>query len=231
LNSKEAFVSRASIILIAVVAAAVGGIAGAATSAWMHPGAPRPAASASGSLADYDDMSARLDSIEAQMARLAQQRATVIVAPAAPSSTQDPGGHPRAKPIDDPVFEAAVRDVVDRMEQDRNAERDARRNERQVQQAKRWADRLGEEASLNNDQKAKVLEIAQQYMEKLRQAGQADGGPVSREERNERRNAARADAEKQLGEALSPRQMQTFKGSEALQLDAIARGGTRRGGQ
>lgn len=221
--------SRATIVLVAVIAAAVGGISGAATTSWLRPGPA--AASSNASATDYDDLSARLDSLEAQVARLAQQRATVIVAPPPTQGSQEPDARAAARAVDDPVFEAAVRDVVDRIEQDRNAERETRRAERQAQQARRWADRLAVEASLSEDQKTRVIDIAHEYIEKLRQASQADGGPLSPEERNERRSAARADAEKKLGQTLSPRQMQTYQGSDGLGLEALARGARSRGAQ
>ncbi len=171
----------------------------------------------------------RIEALENQVGRLAQQRWAPAAIPMPVQAAPSDSSARAANPIDTPVFEAAVRDVIDRMERDRAEERATRRTERQTQQAQRWADRLATQASLTEEQKLKLVAIAREYQERLRQAMESDGGPVGREEFAARRNAARAESEKKLEEVLSPRQLQTYKESDDLRLDRGVRGG--RGGQ
>lgn len=223
-------VSHTTTILVAGIAALIGGIVGGATTSWMRSDAPKPAASVRHELPDYDDLSMRIEALESQVGRLAQQRWAPAALPTpAQAAPADSTARP-ANPIDTPVFEAAVRDVIERMEHDRAEDRAARRTERQTQQAQRWVDRLAGQASLTEEQKAKLVAIAREFQDRLRQGMESDGGPISREEFVERRNAARAESEKKLGEVLSPQQMQTYKESDNLRIDRMARGGGR-GGQ
>ena len=220
---------RESSILIAAIPAVVGGGVGSSTTSWFRGvSSAKPASSASSTAADLDELSNRVDTLEGQVARLGQQRWVAIPTPvpAAATATDSPAPS-AAKPVDDPVFEAAVRDVLDRVERDKTSDRESRRVERQTQQTQRWLDGFAKQTSLTDDQKAKALAIAQEYLQNLRLAGESDAGALSREERNERRNAVRAESEKQLGQVLSSQQMQAYKESDGLRLDAITRGGGR----
>lgn len=72
-------VSHTTTILVAGIAAIIGGIVGGATTSWMRSDAQKPTASVRRELPDYDDLSIRIDALESQVGRLAQQR----LAPAA----------------------------------------------------------------------------------------------------------------------------------------------------
>jgi hypothetical protein len=60
--------------------------------------------------------------------------------------------------VDNPVFEAAVRDVMERAEQARQQEREEQRSEWRRRTAEDWANQLGERLRLTDTQKTKVVE-------------------------------------------------------------------------
>jgi hypothetical protein len=223
-------VERGSTILAAVLAGALGGVFGGLATGWLRPH-PLTAKPASTDFAARDDdareLTARVAALEAQVTRL-QQRAAAGPTPspvAAPRPSAD-GARPRALP-DDPVFEAAVRDVMDRAQQERAGERD----ERRMQGAQRWADQLAEKLQLAEPQKASVLAVGRDLLQRLRDMRDAAVAPPTGPSWAEQRTALVAQGEKQLSELLSPQQMQAYRASSDLHLETIARGGGRgRGG-
>jgi hypothetical protein len=60
---------------------------------------------------------------------------------------------PKAPVVDDPVFEAAVRDVMDRMDAEKSAERRTRQTDRIREMSERWADSGVDRAALTPEQK------------------------------------------------------------------------------
>ncbi|APR76522.1 Hypothetical protein A7982_01869 [Minicystis rosea] len=191
-----------------------------------HERAPRAAATVRAE--DDGDLSARIATLEAEVSRLQQQRRSAPpprAAAEAPAATGEPA---RARPlVDDPVFESGVRDVLDRIQQERAGEREDRRTQAQ----QRWADRLTEQAGLSDQQKAKVLGIAQDLAEKMRGLRDPDAGASSPEGFRAQRDAFRAESEQRLAEVLSPKQMEIYRGSSDLRIEAgWGRGGRGRGG-
>jgi hypothetical protein len=128
----------------------------------------------------------------------------------AADSIAEPGQ--AARPIDDPVFEAAVLDVLERAEEDRDSERDVKRNERQRQRAEHWANEVTARLALSPAQAAKILEIQSQLVADLRERRRAspDGQFVPREERQAATRALRERAEQQLRELLDARQVAAY---------------------
>jgi hypothetical protein len=213
---------RPTTLLVAAIAGALAGFGGGLVTGWVRPRPPAVKAVPAGDGALGDEvrgLGAQVAALEAEVARLRQQRRGAP-APAPPASAGAPHGHAIA---DDPVFEAAVRDVVDRVQQERAGERE----ERRVQVTQRWADRLAERLSLSDAQKAKALAIAEDLAQKLRDLRDADGG-LGGGSWPEARDALRAQGEQRLGEVLSATQMATYRESSDLRIDAAARGGARR---
>lgn len=126
--------------------------------------------------------------------------------------------------VDNPVFEAAVRDVMDRAEQERSVEREAQRAEWRKRAADEWADELEGKLRLTELQKAKAVEIAHGFWERLRDLRQNDAGPpLSRGEWRARVDELRKSAEDELGKVLDPGQMTSYR-----ELDEPSRLGSQR---
>jgi hypothetical protein len=126
--------------------------------------------------------------------------------------------------IDNPVFEAAVRDVLDRAEQERNVERESQRAEWRKQASEEWANGLTEKLRLTDLQKAKALTVATTFWEKLRDLRQGEAGPpLNRQELRTRMDELRSAAETELSQVLSASQMNSYR-----ELDEASRLGSRR---
>lgn len=218
--------------VVAAVAALLGGVAGGAL-VRVTARAPAPATSAAREpgAADTSDLEKRIAALEQNASRAERtrriERAASQAAPAGDDSAAPAPAAGRPS-VDDPVFETAVRDIIDQIDEERREERDARRSERRKRMAEAWTHELGSELSLSDAQKQKVAEVVQQYFEDLRAMRQSDAGPSSRDEWRERARAEREKAEKKLAQVLDPGQMEKYKGlDESKKLGAG--GGGRRG--
>jgi hypothetical protein len=88
------------------------------------------------------------------------------------------------KTVDDPVFEAAVRDVLDRVEVERDSQRDTRRDQRQAESAERWISAVGQQLQLREDQQQQIKAILQKQSESTRalRDSTVEGRPLLRSE-------------------------------------------------
>ena len=228
---------RLSAILVPALCAVAGGAVGAlVTVSLVKPArtdvhaeplttaeaSPVPKSNADGRVAALER------SVQALALRDAMQRATAHASAA--GSADNPPIADVAPIIDNPVFEAAVRDVMDRAEQDRTLEREAERAEWRQRAADHWAGELTSKLRLTDVQKAKAVEVANGFWEKLRDLRPSDGGPpLTRQERRERTDALRKSAEGELAKVLDHGQMTSYQ-----ELDESLRLGTQRnlrGGQ
>jgi hypothetical protein len=213
-----------TLVLVAVSSALIGGVTGASVALFAASGSPKKAtksASAPGTHPGESPGGApleeRLANLE-QALRVLERRSSPLrsfqSADAGSAASAAPGQRPEeeASVVDDPVFEAAVRDVIERAEIDRDNEREVRREDRRKQMATRWADDIAPRLSLNEQQKAKLLEVAQQFMSELgRLWGERDGGaPQSRTERRAEMQRLREQSEQKLRTILDPNQMRTY---------------------
>jgi hypothetical protein len=156
----------------------------------------------------------RLESVEQAVRALQARSASGLQAPSAGSSTEGEAAAPAAgaaaPAVGDPVFEAAVLDVVERAEEDRDSQRDVRRSERARQQAEHWSQELTERLTLSPAQAAKLVEIRTQLAAELRERRETPGQFVPREQRRAERDALRDSAERQLREVLRPDQLARY---------------------
>lgn len=144
---------------------------------------------------------------------------------AKPAASGGKEGHVDVAPIvDNPVFEAAVRDVMERAELERSEERDAERVERRRQASETWASQLSEKLQLTDQQRAKAAAISLSFTEKLRGLRQPDGSELPRDQRRARMAELRTAAEAELAKVLSPAQMNGYR-----ELEDAQRLGGRRG--
>jgi hypothetical protein len=117
------------------------------------------------------------------------------------------------KTVDDPVFEAAVRDVMDQVDYERDAERDARREERRSEWSSRWVSSMGDQLGLRDDQRERVLDVIQDHFNALTQLREKspEERPVLRSEWRAQMNELSGKAEKELFEVLDSSQKQKYE--------------------
>lgn len=227
---------KASTFAIPAASAVVGGAVGALLAISLVRPKPetrvRPEPAPLGEQAEpmtstpLDDRVARLErSVQALGLRdsMARAAAKAAAAPSDAATAKAPVADV-APIVDNPVFEAAVRDVLDRAEQERNLERESQRAEWRKQASEEWANGLTEKLRLTDMQKAKALAVATSFWEKLRDLRQGDAGPaLNRQELRARMDELRGAAEAELGQVLSASQMNSYR-----ELDEASRLGSRR---
>lgn len=207
--------------MLAGLGSVLGGIAGASlvlalgtpkTGELEKERAPEPSAHArSANESDRQDelaaLRARVDSLNRRVSLLtfAQEHRSPTTAD---DNRQDAGRETPEKSVDDPVFEAAVRDVIDQVDEERDAQRDARRAERRTEWTKRWIVSLGDQLALRPDQAARIEAIVGEHVEAMRALRNSDGdaGPVLRSEWRRRVKEISDQSEQKLGSVLDPSQ-------------------------
>jgi hypothetical protein len=176
------------------------------------------------------DLEQRVQRLERKIAMLERQRAVARVLAGDDEDGEERGGA-APKAVDDPVFEMAVRDVVDRVGQERAEERRVERKERMQRWADRWTDQVATAVKLDAAQKAKVQQIMRDHFDAMLRAreatesGDAGAGPGGfRERRREMREAL----DKRLSQALTPAQLRDLTAlRESGDLPGLWGGGGR----
>jgi hypothetical protein len=235
-------VNTVRLVLIVAGAALGGGAMGGLAVAKLGGDRPKGAASAkagedalepeqAGSLAE------RVERLERELATVKRQRNAAEALAAygsalADDEAQGDGGSTAGRHvIDEPVFELAVRDVVDRVDAERSADRRARRMERQNAAAKRMIERYAEELKLTADQKTKMEAIVREHLQAMTALRDSDGdagaAPASRDEWRERMRGMREQTEKKLSGVLDQTQMEKYR--ELRSEEGFGMGGGRRG--
>jgi hypothetical protein len=217
--------------LVSLSSALVGGLAGAGVAARLLRQQPEPIGARIGR-DGADEVTARspvdatlverIETLEQSLravrrspvagSRAAQAAASASASPAVPAAPTAVSGAV-APLVADPMFEAAVLDIVDRAEEDRDSDRDVRRAERAREQAEHWARELTTRLELTSEQAARVLEIRTQLASDLRDHRRAvEGGPfVPREQRRAAVAALRERAEHELRKELAPEQLARYE--------------------
>jgi hypothetical protein len=115
--------------------------------------------------------------------------------------------------VDDPLFEAAVRDIFARAEEDRRNERSVLREERFRTRADKYATRLETRLALTPEQKAKIAEITVAHWEALERRSRNESGtpPLTPEVRRDHALRMREEAERKLSQVLDARQMAEYE--------------------
>lgn len=215
--------------LLVVASAVVGGAVGSGvTLALRRPEAPKREAPASerrapsvaeAEPADEDDaLSQRLRSLERRVSLLTAALSKTGAAVPPPDGQQGANageGAPAEDPADvaSPVFEAAVRDILDRVDDERRQERQERRGVFIEQGSHEISDRLGEKLGLSDDQRQKVAEIVKQTFESMGALRELppEERPKTPAEWRERREAQRKKTDEALARVLTPAQMESYR--------------------
>jgi hypothetical protein len=198
------------------------------------------------------DVESRLRELEARLASLRRKTAAkeaLAAYTAAMGKPERAGGEGGAGASlgmaamideDDPTFELAVRGVMDRIQAQREKEREASRMVRQQDRARRLTNLFAEELQLSDDQRKKVEEILASQFQRSREQwhSRGDAGadrPLTRRQWRERADQMQKQTETQLAEVLSDSQLELFReirDEEGLGMGpGPGRGGGRRGGR
>lgn len=215
--------------LIASFASGVlGAVIGASVVAWrvspdeVPPAAEKPASADVRAPERADaDLERRIAAVE-RMVTLLETRTRARGTTPEPSVAAPASSTPH--PVDTPVFEAAVMDIMERAEEGRAEEKAAARDEKRRQKARHWANELTLQLGLSPAQTEELLEIQgdlEDELERERRRGNAPDAPyASKEQRRAARDAARRAAEGKLRALLSPPQLATYEGlDDRLKLD------------
>lgn len=164
---------------------------------------------------DGEDLSPRLRSLERRVslltAALAKGGGAALPAEGKPGEAAPAEG--ATEDVASPVFEAAVRDILDRVDEERREERQNRRGAFVEQSAHDVSDRLGDKLGLTDDQRAKVAEIVKQSYESMGALRDLppEQRPKTPAEWRERRDAQKQRVDEGLRQVLTPAQMQTYE--------------------
>lgn len=117
---------------------------------------------------------------------------------------------------EDPVFELAVRTVLDRVDWEREEEERLVRAQRRSERAERQTELLTERLGLTEEQTERVAAALTAQMDRfraLRDRDDASGGrgPATRTEWRQRAGEIREQTEKELSEVLDENQMQGYR--------------------
>lgn len=222
----QRFPALVPLLLAGVLGGAVGG---AVVLGLRAPSIPKAVKEEIGPVATVEPsaLEARVLSLEQTLARLSR-RPMAVHSPGPASSQVTDAGVASPTLVDDPVFEVAVRDLMDRVEEERSSERDVRRDEQRRRMADTWVSELGLELGLADAQKAKVLEIVTEMFQRLRELRNVDAGTLKRSERVARMRALSEEAEKKLSTVLDSTQMNAYRAlDEDLRLTGRSFGGRR----
>lgn len=224
--------NRITTILLPLATAIVGGAVGGLITHHSSPSQAKAVRSADADPAQPGPdapLSDRVAALEGQVARLKRENNAISAlkaygsALAANRRAPDAGAAP-GSPVDDPVFQAAVEDIIDRTQQERRQQR----TQRFVQ---RVNDRLTQELKLDAAQQQKVAQAIQDYMQKVRDMWQnrdADGG-LDRTARRQQMQKLRDDARAKIQGTLRSDQADKFQSMDRV-LPFGGRGGRGRGG-
>ncbi len=225
--------SRVTTILVPLVTAVIGGAVGgllthhssttsakAVESADADPAQPGQ----SGALSD------RVSSLERQVAQLKREKNAIAAlraygsAIAANRPAPDAGASP-GTPVDDPVFQAAVEDIIQRTQQEQ-------RQQRMQRFTQRIDDRLTSALQLDAAQQQKVAQAISDYMQKVRDMWEnrdTDAG-LGRDARRQQMDKLRKDARTKIAGSLRSDQLDKFNSMDDVLPFGRRGGGGRCGG-
>jgi len=130
----------------------------------------------------------------------------------------DPGDEPSPREADvaDPVFEAAVLDIMDRERERADGEREVRRAELRTQRTARLSESLATNLELDDDQKQKVADVISAHFDAVRALRSDDNPerPVTPREWREKAAELERSLQERLASVLTPRQMAAYQALE-----------------
>lgn len=221
------------ILIYSVLAASVSGALGGALTASLLNGGDKKASSktskevsrveARAAEPTLDETLRRLTGVERQVAslRTIQQR---LMLERQAAEDEDPNHDTPQLDVADPVFEAAVMDIVGRSSEKRRMERQEQRRHRRSQMITDSVGKLAQSINLNAAQVGQLSEIVESHWDRLQELRETPP-QGDRAERREQLAALANTAEEHIRKVLDSRQIAAY---EALPPDAKLDVGRRR---
>lgn len=209
--------------------ALVGCIVGAGFTWWIAPsGSPTPKPSAekvsqtsqrspkgaTGPQTEQDDESDEITALALRLRSLDERVSLLTAALGRAQGTRTADANddgPAAADVADPVFEAAVRDILDRVDQERQDERIQRSQQRAERGAQRAAERLSSTLGLTNHQQEQLQQVFHDHYDALRKLRDSDDQPSTPGEWREKWRELRDQAEKELERVLDKSQLEKYR--------------------
>jgi hypothetical protein len=210
--------------LAALVAGTVGGVFGARIFSDEHP-APSArrlttlddAPAEEADLANADEES-EVEALRGRLASMERRISLLTAALARGQSAAEPADDsaepsPREADVADPVFEAAVLDIMDRERERADGERETRRSELRTQRITRLSQSLKTNLDLDDGQEARVAELVTAHFDALRALRSDDNPerPVTPREWREKAAEFEQSLQKNLAQVLTPKQMAAYQ--------------------
>lgn len=211
------------VIILAALASIFGGVAGGAGVYFMlarsvaGPSKIRPEARAQIEsqleAGDYEGSAAeeRMRKIEHRIALLSHALAQREGRESGQLGDEGDSGRVVATDVADPVFEAAVLDIMDREESRKTEERDTWRSELRVERSRRFATELQKPLGLSADQRDRVAEVVQAYFQEFQDLRDSPDRPVTRRQWAERTENLQKTLEEGLKATLTPSQYSAYE--------------------
>jgi hypothetical protein len=249
---------KTATLVFVVIAALLGGMAGAAASWALHRAEPGPAkkskAAGEDSALAIDDLAERIDALEGELravrsrnqstdalrqyARALNKADTDSNRDAGDSESERSVGIDGMEPVldaEDPTFELAVRTVLDRVDWERQEERRVDQTRRREERAQRQTELLAERLKLSPPQRERVQQILTEQMETFRNLRSGENPesprPATRNDWRARVESIRTDTEKKLREVLDDAQIASYRQFVEEEGFGSRAGRSRRGAQ
>lgn len=200
-----------------MVSAAIGGAIGtAATLALAEPPPTTPtkeSAKSEESRVSAPAAAETTDSEQRVRLRSLEQKVSLLTAALAKGGVGADREGEDTSDVASPVFEAAVRDLLDRIDEERREERQSRRGARMEEGARALSENLTRKLGLSKDQEQKLVEATKRHFAALMALGDesSETRPKTSAERRERREALRQQMDDELSRIFSGAQHAAYE--------------------
>jgi hypothetical protein len=207
-------------LLTGLLGGVVGGIGVWLIMSYKSSQGPQIAASAEASRASRPGSASASEDLEARIQKLERRGAAAQAlgeyAKAVANRTADggPGSQPQLINPENPVFELAVRGVVEKLEWEKGEEQRVERDNRRLERAEQITTHLAQKLSLNPNQRSQVSQVVVESMNafrELRNPTDGSSGPSSRSEWRARTGKIRETTDAKLAQILNPAQLGTYR--------------------
>jgi len=190
-------------------------------------GADREGAERDGEDGEVQALRGRLASLERRISLLT---AAMSRGEAVPEGEEgEAGQNPREADVADPVFEAAVLDIMDRERERAEGERETRRAELRAERTQRLSDGLAETLGLDPQQKEQVTGVISQHFDAFRELRADDNPdrPITPRQWRAKADELEQKLHQNLASVLTPKQMAAYRALDPDDQITTRFGGTR----
>lgn len=209
---------------VVLLSAALGAVAGAGSAALVargddeKPGASRKTqaterVSAEKPASTSDELAARVVELERRVSTMQSLMQRLVLGQRAEAEDDSTNGKPAGSgelDIADPVFEAAVADIIERDMDRRRAERQEKRRQQRGQEISTSVAELAQTLNLAPQQASQLTALLNEHWDELWQVRENPGPNLSREERRAKIDALVNATDAKFMQILNPRQAQEY---------------------